>query len=371
MPIYMDRHDVPGEVTSEQVVQIHQADLKIQHKYNCRAITYWFDARRKKAFCLIEAPNEESMLKMHKHSHGQVPNKVVEVDENMLELFYGKIENPDDIHAKDLHNHNDSPVRTIMVMGLKRSSLDISLSEAFNKSMQNYSKSIVEIIKRFEGSIIQQNSANFLVSFESASKAVSCALNIQSGYDALKAKPATSEIQLKIGINTGVPVTDKEKLFESTIKLAERMCEMVKEQIVMSFEVKKLYKSENINVLFDTKLIHVLAPSDEEFLTLLMDYIEEAWSNSELRVNDFGRQLGYSKSQLYRKLISLTGRSPNALIKEYRLSRALTLFSEQKENISEVAFGTGFNSPAYFSKCFFETYGILPSDYLKQSLVEA
>ncbi len=84
MPVYMDRHDVPEAITPEEVAQIHQQDLKVQHKFGCRALTYWFAANRNKAFCLIEAPNKEAMLSIHKYSHGQVPNKVSDVEEQKL-----------------------------------------------------------------------------------------------------------------------------------------------------------------------------------------------------------------------------------------------------------------------------------------------
>lgn len=47
MPIFMDRHDVSEAVTAEIVAQIHQEDLKIQDKYDCRGLTYWFDDARK------------------------------------------------------------------------------------------------------------------------------------------------------------------------------------------------------------------------------------------------------------------------------------------------------------------------------------
>lgn len=63
MPIFMDRHDVSDEVTAENVAQLHQEDLKIQHKFNCRGLTYWFDGVRKTAFCLVEAPNKEALKK--------------------------------------------------------------------------------------------------------------------------------------------------------------------------------------------------------------------------------------------------------------------------------------------------------------------
>ncbi len=59
MPIYMDRHDLSDAVTAEHIARLHQEDLKIQDQFGCRGLTYWFDEKRKTAFCLIEAPNEE------------------------------------------------------------------------------------------------------------------------------------------------------------------------------------------------------------------------------------------------------------------------------------------------------------------------
>ena len=47
MPLYMDRHDVSAEVTAEHVAQLHQEDLKIQDQFDCKGITYWFDAERR------------------------------------------------------------------------------------------------------------------------------------------------------------------------------------------------------------------------------------------------------------------------------------------------------------------------------------
>ena len=84
-----------------------------------------------------------------------------------------------------------------------------------------------------------------------------------------------------------------------------------------------------------------------------MDFTEKEWRNTTLMADDFSKFLGFSKSQLYRKMISITGKSPNSFIKAYRLQQALKLLNKKTENISAIAFETGFNSPAYFSKCFF------------------
>ena len=80
MPIYMDRHDGSETVTAETIAQLHQADLKVQDQFGCRGLTYWFDEKRKIAFCLIEAPDAQSIHNMHDHAHGQVPHRVIEVD---------------------------------------------------------------------------------------------------------------------------------------------------------------------------------------------------------------------------------------------------------------------------------------------------
>ncbi len=68
MPIYMDRHNVSETVTAENVALLHLQDLKIQHKFGCRGLTYWFDESRKTAFCLIDAPDKQTIMEMHNHS---------------------------------------------------------------------------------------------------------------------------------------------------------------------------------------------------------------------------------------------------------------------------------------------------------------
>ncbi len=86
--------------------------------------------------------------------------------------------------------------------------------------------------------------------------------------------------------------------------------------------------------------------------------------DSELKLDDFVKPVGCSKSQLYRNMISLTGKAPNTFIKEYRLKAALKLLRKNSGNVSEIAFQTGFSSPSYFTKCFKEMFGVLPAIYL-------
>lgn len=358
----MDRHDVSEEVTAENVAQLHQEDLKIQHNFNCRGLTYWFDDKRKTAFCLIEAPNKRAIKEMHDKAHGEVPHRIIEVDDGIVESFLGRIEDPEKSQNTELNIINDPAFRTIMVIRIERLSLKNSTSKQLNLIIHNQDKSIVNTLNKFKGRIVKQKSDYFLTSFDSVTKAVLSAIEIQTKHK------QTVDIKLNIGISAGVPVTEKEGVFEDTIKIAQRLCDVVQGQIVVSAEVKDLHESENLNVSIDEEFVHTLNPTDEKFINILMDYIEKEWSNTTLNVEDFSRNLGYSKSQLYRKMISITGKSPNIFIKEYRLNKALTLLNKQMGNISDIAFRTGFNSPAYFSKCFQETFGVLPSTYTKQGV---
>jgi len=364
----MDRHDVSESVTAEIVAQIHQEDLKIEHKFGCRGMTYWFDGERKTAFCLIEAPNKKAIQDMHDHAHGEVPHSIIEVDSAIVESFLGRIEDPSKSQDTSLNIINDPAFRVIMLIETSNYLNRVEANQ-FSVFTQKFHRSVTKTIKKFEGNIVKQDNNSYLTSFKSVTNAVVCALKIQSKFKYITPKFDLPNRKLKIGIGCGIPVTDKNSIFEEAIELTTRMCEIVKDQIVISNEIKSLYESENRNSFINKDHFRTLKPSEEKFLSILMDYVEKVWYDSKFNVDDLSKSLGYSKSQVYRKLMSLTGKSANNFIREFRLHRALTLLHEQKGNISEVAFATGFNSAAYFSKCFLNKYGILPSKYIQQHII--
>jgi len=368
MPIYMDRHEIPEEITAVHVAQMHREDLKIEHLYGCKGMTYWCDEKRRTAFCLIQAPNKKAIQDMHNHAHGDVPHKIIEVESSIVESFLGRIEDPEKSQKTELNIVNDPAFRTIMVIGLRKVSFKGVDPKLMNRELIHQKQFITESIEKFLGRLVRQKTAYFLLSFNSVTNAILCAIEIYSGLNA-HSKNFNKIFQLSIGLNAGVPVTDKDGIFEDTIKMAERFCEIVHGKIVVSPEVKELYESENRNIKLNHENIKAIDVGEEKFVTLLMDYMEKEWTNAAFNSHDFSKNLGYSKSQLYRKMIALTGKSPNNFIKDYRLKKALHLLDKKTNNISEIAFGTGFNSPAYFSKCFMDNFGILPSKYIQNYAV--
>jgi len=365
MPIFMDRHDVSESVTAENVAHLHKEDLKIQNEFNCRGLTYWFDDIKKIAFCLIEAPNEESIHKMHNHAHGEVPNQIIEVDANLVESFLGRIKDPDHSSPNELTRINDPAQRTLMVIRVTTLSLkNVSISQ-LETNIQQVIHSMSELFNRFEGRLVKQDGSYLLVSFKSGYTAVLSATEAKKIFNDLNKGFRQSSLGIKIGLATGMPVSKDKTIFEDTIKMADGFCLLNKNEIVVSTEVKETFNIENQNATFPIADLHTVTLSDENFLIRLIDFTEKQWQNADLKVDDFGRSMGMSKTLMYRKMMLLTKKSPNNFLKEYRLNRALEVINLKVKTISEIAFQSGFNSTSYFSKCFQKRFGVLPSVYLK------
>lgn len=366
MPIFMDRHDVSETVTAENVAQLHQEDLKVQHKYGCRGLTYWFDDTRKTAFCLVEAPDKNAIIEMHEYAHGKVPHQIIEVDATIVESFLGRIEDPDKARNTDLNIINDPAFRTIMVLTIEHHSFrGVDPFSSISKLKHVY-KEINAALKSFEGRTVQQNEDALLISFQTVTSAVLCALRIQEIYKTFRTQNQISFTELSIGLHAGAPVTEKKSIFEDTIKLAERMGFISKSEIVISTEVLHLFEGENVGEDLNQNQIHVLTPEEATFITNFMELVEKEWQNPEVKVEDLEKNMGISKSKLYREMIRLTGKSPSVFLLQYRLRKSVQSLQKQKGNVSEIAYDSGFNSPSYYAKCFRKKYGIIPSTFVLQ-----
>lgn len=104
---------------------------------------------------------------------------------------------------------------------------------------------------------------------------------------------------------------------------------------------------------------------DKGFAERFRALIETHIKNSELSVEDIATEMGLGRSQLYRKVKSLTGYSPVELIRVARLKKAAEMLTRTEKTVSEVAYEVGFSTPSYLTKCFRDYFGVSPSDYVK------
>lgn len=107
-----------------------------------------------------------------------------------------------------------------------------------------------------------------------------------------------------------------------------------------------------------------ISKADEEFMKTVYDVIQKNIQNPDFNKENLADELNLSRSSLYRKIKGVFDISPNEFIRLERLKKAAFLLQEGETRISEVCYLVGFNSPSYFSKCFFKQYGILPKDFV-------
>ncbi|AHM60749.1 Histidine kinase-like ATPase [Flammeovirgaceae bacterium 311] len=104
-------------------------------------------------------------------------------------------------------------------------------------------------------------------------------------------------------------------------------------------------------------------PQDKQFLEQASEIALNHLTDADFDMELFYRELGMSRTLVYKKLKSLTGLGPNEFIRRIRLNKASSLLLKGKYSISEVMFETGFNHRSYFIKCFRGEFGHLPSEH--------
>lgn len=107
-----------------------------------------------------------------------------------------------------------------------------------------------------------------------------------------------------------------------------------------------------------------ISPIDKKFLEKLYAYIDNSLDNCDLNVNMLGRELGFSRTNFYRKVKALTGISPNDLLRVYRLNRAAELLLSREFTVGEVGERTGFGNQSHFSSLFKRHFGVSPRAYV-------
>jgi len=109
---------------------------------------------------------------------------------------------------------------------------------------------------------------------------------------------------------------------------------------------------------------------ENDFLKKITTIIEKNISNENFGVSELAREAGMSRSNLLRKVKSLTNLSVSLFIRQVRLKNAMEMLKQEYLNVSEVSYQVGFSSTSYFIKCFREHYGYPPGEVGKGESVE-
>ncbi|MBZ9729564.1 DUF4242 domain-containing protein [Salegentibacter sp. JZCK2] len=360
MPIYMDYHIFPG-VTVEEVKAAHITDKETQARYGVKYHQFWVNKDTGSIFCLIEGPNPEACIKVHEEAHGNVACNIIEVEPGLINLFMGKNPPVQNGIVYAPNGEIDTGFRFIMVLDIV---VNTSLSTHADIKKFVFPKKprseAIKIIQEFQGELVENLSDDSIIAvFMDADQSMKCALNIQEVFTK-KLQEEKWKISFKIGLTEGQPVTMADSFFKDSIDYAKRLSLIAREnQILLSHCLKKTSSFQTQNL--DQNKVKVLEEKHRAFIGDFCDYAESNLASDKLSVKTLSQEIGLSRPQLYRKIKSITGRSPKKIIRDLKLRTALNLIKDNKLNVSQVAYEVGYDDPSYFSKCFTQKFGISPS----------
>lgn len=361
MPLFMDIHFV-GEVSVEDTRQAHMQDLAVQEKYGVTYHQYWFNEEAGTVYCLMEGPDKESCAATHREANGVNACHIVEVEGGMYDLFMGQNQKVDHGVVRQKDGRLDTGYRYILTLDILAKTQSRETIDFDQLKLPERPKSkALEIISECNGNEIRTGGFDSIIAvFETPGNALKTAYKIQREFLSYHNDPESDDIAFTIGISVGQPLTEKEGFFVEAIRLSRRLCLIAGEnEIITSGLFEELCDT---NDKIKKHVSHrIIAPSEEEFLDALLDIVENNIANHSFGVDYLSRNMGISRPQLYRKISSISGRSPVSFIRDIRLNKALSLIKENRYNLSEIALEIGYNSPSYFSKCFQDKYGIKAS----------
>ncbi len=113
-----------------------------------------------------------------------------------------------------------------------------------------------------------------------------------------------------------------------------------------------------------------IVSSNDRFTQKFFEVIEANISNPDLNIDMICREVGLSRTNLYRKLKAITDLSPVELIKNKRMEIGAKMLLESDLTVSEVSTYVGFNSHAYFTQCFKSVYGVSPTEFVTKDRIK-
>jgi len=246
MPTYIDIHEIKGGVTADDVAKAHAHDVKVEGKYGVHYHKYWVNEKAGKIFCLCEAPSAEAAMEVHREAHGLIPEKIIQVEPDVADLFLGKSQ-VNEVGAVvmpgDKTDAHDPGIRTVLFTDIVEStSLTQRLGdEEAMKVLRVHDSVVRDALAASKGREVKHTGDGIMASFVSAAAAVRCAAQIQRELVQRARQQDNVPIKVRIGGAAGEPVERNSDIFGSTVQLAARLCSHAEpDQIVVSSVVADL-----------------------------------------------------------------------------------------------------------------------------------
>ena len=155
-------------------------------------------------------------------------------------------------------------------------------------------------------------------------------------------------------------VSELQGRIQNLIKLRHSLQQYYRSQLMLEIGTGQIHSQQQ------TKQLQKEPLPEDPFLEKIISIIAANYQDEKFGVATLAYKVNMDRTHLYRKLKALTDKNVSNLIREYRLTKAMDLLKTGKHRISEVAYDTGFGSPARFATVFKEHFGISPNEVIRK-----
>jgi AraC-like DNA-binding protein len=105
---------------------------------------------------------------------------------------------------------------------------------------------------------------------------------------------------------------------------------------------------------------------DQKLLKKAISIVDGNITDPQFGVEKMAIEMNMSRTNLHRKIKSITGFPPSELIRSIRLRKAANLIVNKVDTVTQIAMMAGFDDYSHFSKAFKKHFGVAPSGYEEQ-----
>jgi AraC-like DNA-binding protein len=343
MPLYMECHSVSNLSMPELQKKVGAANETLR-KFKVRYHQFWLNEESGMVFSLMEGPSKSVCEAVHLNIHGDTSYSIIPVKEGMQNVT---------TNARLLLSDNPPIHQTGLDHGfILLACLDPNHECETSPQLKQLIRNIITSCDGIE--ISSDSPLKFAAYFSSGRKSVTCA-------SALQHSLIFEQKFFRFRISVATTLSTDQKPERDLLSRAESFCRICEDSSLVICDQLRDHVSPSAE---DLQRVRILSLPDEHFLNTVLHIIADHISDDSFNVDVLAREAGFSRPQLYRKIHSLTGRSPNVFIRDIRMEKALSLLRWRDRNICEVALEVGYTNPSYFARTFSERYGCTPSGYL-------
>ncbi len=365
MPIFILHHNLE-QISNEFLMKSYENITKNDNHPKYSILTYWLDEEKHNIFILFKA-EDKLALRTYVKTKLQIDNENIYEVNNCLENFCINHDIVKGFGTKPSKTKNGQDKKIIVAFYLQPfiSGLNYSCIKPLSNIILSHFIKINQIIKNHKGKIISHQKHCIICTFDDVANTIKSIYAIRLFIFILfknDFKKSNAFIKIKISVSAnqipGSNITNIDNIIHEIKNLAFLSN---KSTIVMSSKIYSFLKHEGYGFNEHIKRIKILSSNEEYFIHRFFYVLDKNLKSPDFSILSLAKEIGVSKSTLYRTIVSLTKMSPQTFIKEYKLIKSSYMLKEGLLNISEIAFESGFGSPSYFSKAFKNYYGYTPS----------